>query len=445
MKHRHIFFFLPLLLCAYLAHAQQELVIAGMVLNVKNSEPIPFANIGIEGTAIGTVSNNQGSYELHFDKKHLRDGVLVVSCVGYGAYRVPLTSIRTPQKHFIELNPKAYLLSSITVRPRELSAYEIMEIAIRRISINYVNKPYLLDGFYREYFKENGHYAAFAESAVSIYDAENYNFQDIKDRETIRINQLRVSDIYNKGDYVLYIDLHYALRGNVMRNVAYWKKYIKRARYELESLSMDSISYYGNDFVYCVGYQMKSKRKGTYEGRFYVRTRDFAIVRAEITAHNRIKGRHSNGLPQKSKTVMTYKQHEGKLYLSYINASHEVKFKSKKEEYDLLFFSELLVNDIQTDNFQPILPNEMMESKSIFYQPRYRTFDEDYWKNYNLFESSEANDSIISDLERYRPLEKQYMTNGKMKIKPRPAETEYEIPVSNRTYGIRKRLNTNER
>ena len=417
-----------------------------MVLNIENSEPIPFASIGIEGTAVGTVSNNQGSYELHFDQKYLKNGMLTVSCIGFGAYQIPLTSIRKPQKHFIELRPKAYLLNSITVRPRELSAEEIMEMAIRRISINYVNKPYLLDGFYREYFKENGHYAAFAESAVSIYDAENYNFQDIKDREAIKINQLRVSDIYNKGDYVLYIDLHYALRGNVMRNVAYWKKYINRAKYKLDYVSMDSISYYGNDFVYCISYQLYSKRKGTYDGRFFVRTRDFAILRAEITARNRLRRKRYNGLPQKSHTVMTYKQHEGKLYLSYINASHEVKFKSKKEEYDLLFFSELLVNDIKTDNFQPILPNEEMENKSIFYQPRYRTYDEDYWKTYNLFESSEANDSIISDLERFRPLEKQYMTNGKLKIKPRTtSDKQYEIPLSDRTYGIRRRLNTNER
>ncbi|MEZ4884440.1 MAG: carboxypeptidase-like regulatory domain-containing protein [Chitinophagales bacterium] len=442
---RYIFFFLFFFFMAASVYAQEELVITGLVLNTKTSEPIPFANIGIKGTAIGTVSNNQGSYELHLNKRYSIGDSLVVSCIGHASYSIALSSIRRPKEHIIYMRPKAYLLSSVTVRPQELSAEQIMELAIRRISINYVNKPYLLDGFYREYFKENGHYAAFAESEVSIYDAENYNFQDIKERETIKINQLRVSDIYNQGDYVLYIDLHYALRGNVMRNVAYWKKYINRAKYELESLTMDSISYYGNDFVYCISYEMYSKRKGSYDGRFYVRTRDFAILRAEINAHNRLRGKQMNGLPQKSRTVMTYKDHKGKLYLSYINASHDVTYKSKKEDYDLLFYSELLVNNIQTDNFKPILESEAMESKSIFYQPRYRTYDEDYWKTYHLFENSEANDSIISDLERYRPLEKQYMTNGKMKIKPHEATTQYEIPVNDRTYGIRRRLNTNER
>ncbi|MFK7906423.1 MAG: carboxypeptidase-like regulatory domain-containing protein [Chitinophagales bacterium] len=443
---RYILIFLLLSFSLISVHAQQEMVIAGLVLNSKTSEPIPFANIGIKGTAIGTVSNNQGSYELHLNSGYKRTDSLVVSCVGHGVYSIAISNIRRAKEHIIYLRPKAYLLNSVTVRPQELSAEDIMEIAIRRISINYVNKPHLSDGFYREYFKENGHYAAFAESAVSIYDAENYNFQDIKDRESIKINQLRVSDIYNKGDYVLYIDLHYALRGNVMRNTAYWKKYIKRAKYKLESLTMDSISYHGNDLVYCISYQMYSKRKGTYNGRFYVRTRDFAILRAEINAYNRLRGKQANGLPQESKTVMTYKDHRGKLYLSYINASHTVKFKSKKEDFNLYFYSELLINNIQTDDFNPIVEEDAMDTKSIFYQPRYRTYDEDYWKSYNQFENSEANDSIVSDLERYRPLEKQYMTNGKMKIKPRKtSDKKYEIPVNDRTYGIRRKLNTNER
>lgn len=442
---RSIFFFVLLFCFTQFASGQQEIVITGSVLNAKTSETVPFANIGIEGTAMGTVTNNQGEYELHLDAGQLKNSVLAVSCVGYAAYNVKVGEIKNRKDHVIYLRPKSYLLSSITIRPRELSAYEIMEIAVRRISINYVNKPYLLDGFYREYFKENGHFAAFAESAVSIYDSENYNFQDIKERENIKINQLRVSDIYNKGEYVLYIDLHYALRGNVMRNVAYWKKYLQKAKYELEDLRMDSISYYGNDFVYCISYQMYSKRKGTYKGRFFVRTRDFAILRAEITALNRLRGKKSNGRPQKSKTVMTYKEHKGKLYLSYINASHEVKFRTKQEKFDLLFFSELLVHNIHTENFEPIVEEDIMESKSIFYQPRYRTYDEDYWKTYNLFESSQANDSIVSDLERYRPLEKQYMANGKMKIKPQPKAKNYEIPSSDRTYGIRRRLKSQER
>lgn len=68
-----------------LCHSQ---IINGVVLNDK-SEPIQYANIGIEGKAIGTVSDINGQFELNISNAKKTD-VFRVSCIGFKAYFIPV-------------------------------------------------------------------------------------------------------------------------------------------------------------------------------------------------------------------------------------------------------------------------------------------------------------------------------------------------------------------
>ncbi len=408
-----IFMTMLVLAISYQVQAQ-EIIITGKVIDQSSREVVPFANIGIKGHAIGTVSNENGEFEFHFPEKHLNDS-LFVSCIGYGNYGTAVSEIKDRQAFNIYLTSKEYVLEAVVVRPDDWTAEEIIEKAIKKIPENYITGASLMDGFYREYFKENDKYVAFAEAAVSIYDEAGYEYEKRKAQEAIKINQLRVSDICNEGDYVLYIDINYALRSNLIRNQYFWKKFAKRGKLELQTLAMDSISYYDDHMVYCLSYKTLSKRKGEYSGRIFVRTSDFGVVRVEINASNLLKGREINGAPQESKAVLTYKEYKGKMYLGYINASHDVEYHLAGKKYTLSFNSELLINDVKTERFKPLMANDRIQEVSIFYQPRYRTYQPAFWKDYNLFASSEANAQIIADLEARRPLEKQFRANGKLK------------------------------
>ena len=394
----------------------QELVISGTVYEKNSREAVPFANIGISGQSIGTVTNERGEYEFHLPSKYQSD-TLTVSCIGYFNYKTPIKDALQKETFNIFLKSRTYELETFTIRAKEPSALEIVQKAIENIPKNYLVQPALMDGFYREYFKENGRYVAFAEAAVNIYDAEGYaTNRKNKTREIISIEELRVSDILNQGEYVLYIDLNYALRGNMLRNVDFWEKYADRAKIQLEDIKVDSISYFGDDLVWCISYDMASKKTGNYSGRLFVRKVDYAVLRFEITSHNSLKGREINGAPHKSSAVLVYKEHKGKLYLNYINANHDVAYVVNERPYRLNFYSELIINDIQARNVKPIPSTNKIEDISIFYQPRYRTFDPDYWATYNLFENSPANKVIIRDLEKDRDLDTQYKANGKLKI-----------------------------
>ncbi|QQS27512.1 MAG: carboxypeptidase-like regulatory domain-containing protein [Sphingobacteriales bacterium] len=401
----------------------QEYVLSGTLINPSSNSFVAFANVGIKNASVGTVSNETGEFELHFDAKYLHD-TLQVSCIGFFTYQTPLKSLYQKQPVQLSILPRSYSLKEVTVTPDEISAEYIVNKAMFLIPENYLNHSYLTDGFYREYFSENGNFVGFAEACVSIFDPIGYATNINKPSETIKINQLRVSDIYNKGNYVLYIDLNFALRSNLLRNANFWQNYAGQLKPSVSHLKLDSIAYYDNDLVYCISYRIDTKRAGIYNGRLFIRKTDYAVLRLELSVQNEIEGREENGAPHTSTTIMTFKEFQGKLYLQYTKASHEVSYQADHEQYDLTFYSELFITNLQPMNISPLPENGRIKPASIFYQPRYRTFDPDFWKSYNMFEKSPHNRQIIADLEQIRPLSEQYTANGKLKLKhPEPVSS----------------------
>ncbi|MBL0246018.1 MAG: carboxypeptidase-like regulatory domain-containing protein [Chitinophagales bacterium] len=396
-----------------------EFVISGVLLNADTNEPVPYASVGIDGSSLGTVTNIYGEFELHLPLKHKQSN-LAISCIGFFKDLFPISGLNTSGVCEIKLKPRTYELNEVTVYAN-LSPEKIVQYAIESIPKNYIGANFIADGFYREYFKENGKYVAFAEAAISLYDGEGYASKKIqKEKELVSLDELRVSDIYNKSDYALYIDVNYALRSNIIRNVNYWKIFAQKFDVKSEYVRMAGITYDGDDLVYIIAYKVISKKRGNYEGKIFIRKYDFAVLRLEINADNRMKGRVVNGSPYKSQAIITYKTHEGKMCLSYIHASHDVHYEKSGNKFDLTFYSELFVNDIQTRGVDPVTAAEAMKPTSIFYQPRYRTYDPNFWEEYNLFFESPNNEQIIADLEARRPLEDQFKVNGKLKLKPTP-------------------------
>lgn len=64
---------------ATLANAQN---LKGTVVNARTAEPVPFANIGILNKNVGTVTNEDGTFQLDVSKLAAND-TLRVSCIGY--------------------------------------------------------------------------------------------------------------------------------------------------------------------------------------------------------------------------------------------------------------------------------------------------------------------------------------------------------------------------
>lgn len=135
-----ILFFLILNSYAVIAQQANSGKIQGRIFNSKNNEPVPFANVVINQTTIGSASN--------FDGEFLFTGLepgfvkLQVSAVGFKVYiseEVMVTNAKTVFLN-IPLEETSIALDEVVVKPSPFRKTEESPVSLRRISIQDIEK-----------------------------------------------------------------------------------------------------------------------------------------------------------------------------------------------------------------------------------------------------------------------------------------------------------------
>ncbi|WP_375584369.1 carboxypeptidase-like regulatory domain-containing protein [Cyclobacterium xiamenense] len=117
----------------------QEGIIQGKIVNPVNNEPIPFANVILQGLDKGTVSDEQGQYKI----TGLEPGLYNVraSFVGFKSqtfYEVQVTLARPVQLDF-ELEEDASNLEEVVVSS-EFSRSEVTPLSARKLNANEIER-----------------------------------------------------------------------------------------------------------------------------------------------------------------------------------------------------------------------------------------------------------------------------------------------------------------
>lgn len=103
-------------------------IYSGQLINRESGQPILFANIGIIGKNIGTVSDAAGWFKIELNSKFDKD-TLCISCIGYEKrtylIRDYKDSIRNADQVKIELLPKSYLLEEVIIQPVDTKTYTL--------------------------------------------------------------------------------------------------------------------------------------------------------------------------------------------------------------------------------------------------------------------------------------------------------------------------------
>lgn len=127
--------------------AQQRLV--GKVLDATTGQPVPYASIGVLGTARGTTSNAEGEFEL---REVALPGRLVVSELGHRRDTVAVAMAGASQPLQIRLAPASVQLPEVQVGNY---AAELVAQAYRELRRTNAQKTYS-QAFYRQTTRVNG-------------------------------------------------------------------------------------------------------------------------------------------------------------------------------------------------------------------------------------------------------------------------------------------------
>lgn len=100
-------------LISTIVHSQEK-TISGKVLNFANSEPLAYVNIGIKNKTVGTVSNNNGLFNLLLNDKVTSKDTIIFSYIGFKTEKY-LVSELNKIKDPILLQPKNMELDEVVV------------------------------------------------------------------------------------------------------------------------------------------------------------------------------------------------------------------------------------------------------------------------------------------------------------------------------------------
>lgn len=94
-----------------------QITIQGRILNKETQEPVPYANIGISNSNVGTLSNLDGSFSIPIPNKFIRD-TLIFSALGFTKKAIPIQFISQNEKVTVFLFERTTLLNSVTISER---------------------------------------------------------------------------------------------------------------------------------------------------------------------------------------------------------------------------------------------------------------------------------------------------------------------------------------
>ena len=99
-----------------------QVLLKGKVLAAGTRLPIPLANVFLSSTSVGTISAEDGSFIIQNFPKGRYD--LVVSCIGFETYILPLQSDKLPAYLTITLEQKVTELAEVIVEPFDKDGWD---------------------------------------------------------------------------------------------------------------------------------------------------------------------------------------------------------------------------------------------------------------------------------------------------------------------------------
>jgi hypothetical protein len=385
----------------------------GKVIDRDEKDALPYSSIFVLKKNIGTVTNNDGEFELKIPESMSRD-TIVISCLGYRQYLQPIAGI-TDKNYTIPLDQTSVLLKEIKVTI--INPQDIISRILAKIPYNYSQDAEIMTSFYREVLKQDHQYIDVAEALIEIRKAsyDNPFAQDktkvIKGRKGLNLEPFHFVDFKIQGGpfYITKLDVIKTLDSFLdPEYIDYYKFALK------EIIEVD------NRDTYVIQFKPKEKVDyPCYQGRLYVDMSSFALVQAEFSlSRSGLKFANESLIRKKPKSYnvrpisvnyrVSYRRANNKWHLSTAQADINFRVRSIKEKVNSVFSSEsdLLVTDFRPNEGIQFRREEIFDPKDIFTEV-VTNYDDGFWGDYNiikpseelrksLLEYSEKNDSLFN-------------------------------------------------
>ena len=399
---------------AYGQDAAAFVTISGVVKDSKTKDRLPFANISISGSHIGTVANSEGEFSLKVLASQNAES-FEVSHIGYVNKKFSVSE-SSGKEIVCFVDPYSVTIDAVVITPTDARA--LVEEAVRNVKNNYSDVPNAMVAFYREYIKQRRDYLSISEALVDVYKAP-YGYS--LDNDRVKINKARKGNNVKKAD-----TLAIKLQGGP--SVMLLLDIVKNPDVLLTQESLDCYNYevsdmvnIDNDLNYVVSFTPRTILPyPLYIGKIYISKEHKAISMITFNmdmsdmdkASQQFIRKKPFGLiftPASATYMVTYKLYDGKYYLNYTRS--EIKFRCdwKKRWFknDYTVVSEQAITDRSADNVLKFQNKEAFKSNEVFADKVQAYFNGDFWGDQNVIQPEE---SIQDAIKKFN---KQYLKKQK--------------------------------
>jgi len=400
---RVLFAFLLLLLAC---RVSAQINISGKITNSKTGRGINRAGVSINRKGVGTSTNNAGMFALIIPAANHAD-TLKISCIGYKTKLVPIARLKTGGQLNILLDKSNTELKEVTIAYYD--ALKIIQKAITRIPVNYINHRHILRGFYRMYTYNS---AVPLQLSEAVFDVYNFGYGD-KHADIFRL--LKARNEKNDRDFT---SLEFGQKPNSIFeqdiiNHLYACEFLNDAGLTKHKFEVKGIV----DFKGYQAYQIDFKEKPgsgerTYRGRMFVDAKTYAFIYFDfglspaglkdfssgVFAERSLMrtGNVDIGL-QTDNAKVSYQEVGNKWVLSGVEGDDALAVKSADQKHDYLAHVKFNYQITAVDTTQ----KESFDSK-IGRNDNINAYksngDEKFWKDYNILLSDYNAEDIFKQL-----------------------------------------------
>lgn len=387
------------LLLTSFAALSQNTVVRGIVKDAATNEPVVFASVGIKDSPLGTVTNEEGVFEITNPK--MND--LVISSIGYKTLKVEASALNGQNKLLL-LEEENIKLEEVVIS--NVPIYELLQKVVSS-SLAKFDKQVVLKTYYREFVKDNDRIMKFADGLLDYYIDRTGK----KVESDLIVKQNRSVQLFSKDDEEVFkdfdsdIDVQKGMTIHYFGGANYVIKNHDKYDWHLKSKSGDTSN------LMVITFEPKADIEKlllqgsiTYDaetGLIYEAELGYAPTHAQYAFTMSLFGLRYRVL---NETYMSnYKLVNDHYVIANVSRAQKFRFTTKDNTLDEMveYKSDLVVTDFSTDNFS-YDKKQLYKKKQLYRKPT--SYFNAFWVGNNAIVLTEKEEATIKSLEEVKPL-----------------------------------------
>jgi len=365
-------------------------LVSGRVEDARSGKSIAYATIALQGSPVGTISNQRGEYVLKIPPGSLNP-ILSVSHLGYKRELRSLVQADTGAM-VIRMERESIPLQEVVIR--RVAPERVLAEAIERIPGNYLQESSTVTAYYRESVRRNKHFMVFSEA---VLEGAKGPYTPLSPPDRVRIRKGRKIMDTTTSDTVLVklrSGIYDAFLLDIVKNPP---DFLSAGFSELYDLALEDMMVYGDRLVYVIGFRQKEHITGLmFRGQLYIDHESMAILAADfeynpelihqepglflVSSSPRIRIR-----PIQARYHVEYKKLQDTYLVHQVRAELEMKVRKKRNwiasRYSISI--EMAVTDAVPGKTIRIDRNERVRANAILAEQDFE-FDPQFWGPFNI-------------------------------------------------------------